>query len=305
METAQAYFLVVVQEKSLKKAAQRLFLSPQNLGNHMKRLEDRYGPLFVRRPRFTLTAVGQALAESLWEIRNIEQEFAQRAAQLSQTPQGELRMGLNSSRAQVLLPRLVPTFRQQFPEVTLDFVYGDTQVLEQQLLEGELDLVLGVDAQEQAQLEQLPLLAEPILFALAAELAEKIGAKEKRGLTPDQAASFPLLRNPESSHLQQKLTRFWARQTVQPRYDLTAADFLLQLELAAQGLGGCFFPAMLLSRLEVLNQQLPPAKQLLVYQVQDLTEKSQLSLVLRKKQFRPEFLKAWIRLWQQAAGKGA
>lgn len=143
METAQAYFLVVVQEKSLKKAAQRLFLSPQNLGNHMKRLEDRYGPLFVRRPRFTLTAVGQALAESLWEIRNIEQEFAQRAAQLSQTPQGELRMGLNSSRAQVLLPRLVPTFRQQFPEVTLDFVYGDTQVLEQQLLEGELDLVLG------------------------------------------------------------------------------------------------------------------------------------------------------------------
>ena len=62
---------------------------------------------------------------------------------------------------------------------------------------------------------------------------------------------------------------------------------------------------MLLSRLEVLNQQLPPAKQLLVYQVQDLTEKSQLSLVVRKKQFRPEFLKAWIRLWQQAAGKGA
>ncbi|MFR5713179.1 MAG: LysR family transcriptional regulator [Clostridium sp.] len=46
MNTAEEYFMAVVREKSIARAAEKLYLSQQNLSNSIKRLEQRYGVLF-------------------------------------------------------------------------------------------------------------------------------------------------------------------------------------------------------------------------------------------------------------------
>lgn len=63
MTTAQQYFLTVVQQQSVARAAEQLYLSQQNLSNHIKRLEQQYGVLFVRKPKFELTLAGRPSAK--------------------------------------------------------------------------------------------------------------------------------------------------------------------------------------------------------------------------------------------------
>lgn len=65
MNTAEEYFMAVVREKSIARAAEKLYLSQQNLSNSIKRLEQRYGVLFWRKPHFCLTAEGEALYRTL------------------------------------------------------------------------------------------------------------------------------------------------------------------------------------------------------------------------------------------------
>ena len=60
MTTGLEYFLVLAQEGSISRAAQRLFVTQQSMSEQMKRLEEHYGtPLFVRRPRFLLQDTNQ------------------------------------------------------------------------------------------------------------------------------------------------------------------------------------------------------------------------------------------------------
>ena len=68
MNTSFEYFMAVVEEESISRAAQKLFLSPQNLNNHIHRLEKAYGTLFIRKPQFQLTPVGQMLYQTLQQI---------------------------------------------------------------------------------------------------------------------------------------------------------------------------------------------------------------------------------------------
>lgn len=72
MKTAFEYFMVVAEEKSISRAAERLYLSSQNLSNYIKRLESEYGILFLRKPQFRLTPAGQALLTALRQISVLE-----------------------------------------------------------------------------------------------------------------------------------------------------------------------------------------------------------------------------------------
>ena len=57
--TSLRYFLEVVAEGSVTKAAQKLYISQQSLSEHIARLESEYGvKLFERTPRLHLTYAG-------------------------------------------------------------------------------------------------------------------------------------------------------------------------------------------------------------------------------------------------------
>ena len=62
MTTGMEYFLVLAEEQSISRVAQHLFVTQQSMSEQMKRLEQLYcAKLFTRRPRFQLTAAGEAL----------------------------------------------------------------------------------------------------------------------------------------------------------------------------------------------------------------------------------------------------
>ena len=76
MNEAEKYFLVVAEELNISKAAQRLFVSHQNISQHIQNLEEKYGTqLIIRKPKMMLTPAGRDLADTLAHVKVLEDQM--------------------------------------------------------------------------------------------------------------------------------------------------------------------------------------------------------------------------------------
>ena len=88
------YFLVLSEELNISNAAKRLFISHQCLSKYLKGLEQRYDvSFFNRKPKFTLTAAGKIMLDTLRQIELSEQNLENQLSDLK-----EDRTGHHSSR---------------------------------------------------------------------------------------------------------------------------------------------------------------------------------------------------------------
>ena len=174
MNTGYEMFLLVCEEMSFSGAARRAFVTQQCLSDHIRRLEERVGVrLFERRPRLQLTPAGQTLRASLLQMQALEEELNTRLGQYNAGLRGEVRLGINSGRASVLLPRVFPAFHARFPHVKLFVVNRETREMEKMLREGELDLFLGLNTRLEESFHVQPLGLEKLYLMLPAALLEQ------------------------------------------------------------------------------------------------------------------------------------
>ena len=277
------YYLAVVEAQSISRAAERLYLSQQNLSNHIKRLEGRYGVLFQRRPVFRLTPAGRVLYDTARRMQVLEQGLEEQLRELREGEGGRLRLGIHAARARMVLPRVLERYRPRFPRVRLELSDRDTEVHEEMLARGEMDLFFGVDAQRREDFTYFHLQDEPIYFAASRLQLERAGVREEGGVLPLEALpAFSYLLNPPSSHFRQKIDAFLARRDLRLEQGMGTGDFELQLLLAARHAGACFCPQMLLRRLEELNRGAAPQARLLAFRVEGLDVTSELSVAVHR-----------------------
>lgn len=109
-------FLTVAEAGSLFDAAQQLFVSYQCVSAHVRSLEEEYGVKLVEhRPRFALTAEGQALLETLKKIRALEEGIAAELDGSGPEAKGHVTLGVPSARYTEIVPRIVPPFKKEYP----------------------------------------------------------------------------------------------------------------------------------------------------------------------------------------------
>ena len=74
MTEGQRIFLIAAKEASFTRAAEKAFVTPQCLSDHIRRLERQYhAKLFVRKPKLQLTKEGLVLQRWLQQIQTMEQ----------------------------------------------------------------------------------------------------------------------------------------------------------------------------------------------------------------------------------------
>lgn len=258
MTTGMEYFLVLAEEQSISRAAQRLYVSQQSMSEQMKRLEASCGAkLFTRRPKFGLTPAGEALLGTLRQIRVLEQGLDVQLRDIQEKGGGKLRVGVHATRARIFLPRAVQRFHQEFPQVELTFFHDDTQGFERMLLNGELDLFFGVDTHQLPEFEYLPLAEEPIyLVASEGLLRRQLGweyPKAHESLSAEELRELDLIFSHSRSNMQQAVDAFLRAQAVIPRKVVTISDFEVQMMLARCDIGACFCPRLMLQKVGELN----------------------------------------------------
>jgi len=303
MTTGMRYFMTVAREQSISRAAQTLFVTQQSLSEQMKRLEEQYGQLFIRRPRFQLTPAGEILLNTLQQISVLEGNLDNQLRDIHENHVGHLRAGMHSLRARLLLTPVIEAYSQLFPNVTLTFYDDDTVGLEEMLRRGDLDLLFGVDAREFPEFEYIFLAKEPIHLVasdnlLIRYLGYSFATDDQHRISVSDLKRLPLIFRHNRSNFQVKINRFFSEMSITPSVPIIISDFEIQLMLAGQNVGACFCPHLALRKVNEINRA-RKNNFLRTFSVEGLDETSTLSLVTHKYGYHPDYLHALLTLIQK------
>ena len=199
----QEYFVAIVEEKSISKAAKRLFVSQPTLSQFLSKLEKSLNTKLVVRKNngvLSLTKAGELYYDCARQILDICNEFDRRFADLDQNSENQLVIGNNIGKADVL-SSVVEKLLPKYPRLQLDFRHGNAYKLLEMVMNGEIDMASSAYVNKNPKLDYIeyPPMEELLVMHKSHPMA-KLGKTDYRGELPRislkamEDESFVLLR---------------------------------------------------------------------------------------------------------------
>ncbi len=179
------YFVAVAEELSFNRAAQRLHMAQPPLSNQIKQLEEELEVLLFERTSrgVRMTEAGEALLE---EARRIFVQVDQTVRVVQRVGHGEvgrLTLGFVPSASNEVLPPILRTFRNRFPDVELFLREMRPDRVVQRLHDKQIDVGFLYLPLDDASLNIECVSREPLVLALSEShpLASKtrLGSKKE------------------------------------------------------------------------------------------------------------------------------
>ncbi|HLA09653.1 MAG TPA: LysR family transcriptional regulator [Pyrinomonadaceae bacterium] len=149
-------FAAVVEEGSVRRAAERVFRTAPAVSIALRKLEEELGaPLFDRSERNhrQLTPAGRSLYSYATRILDMRKEATAAIKELSLDEHPSLRIGTLESTSLYLLPRLIQTFNLVHPATRTEVVCGNSERLLTALANRTIELALVVDVANESQFD--------------------------------------------------------------------------------------------------------------------------------------------------------
>lgn len=170
----------VYQEKSISKAAQKLFMPQPSLSVMIKRIEEEVGvPLFDRTCKpIRLTEAGMEYIKATEAIMHTEKAFENYLQSCLELQTGALTIGANQLLSSLVLPRYIGRFINQHPNIRLNLVDDNSVVLENMATAGQLDLIIDNYPLDASIFQQHILRNEHLLLAVPTNFSCNTGLKD-------------------------------------------------------------------------------------------------------------------------------
>lgn len=252
------YFLVAGEELNFTKAAKRLFISQQSLSNHISNLEKEFGVmLFNRTTPLTLTYAGKALMKRARQLIYLRDETYREIADIKNFSTGKLSIGVSHTRGKTILPEILPVYKQRFPNIDLKLVEGNSKELDNDLLHGNVDLIIGMLPFVVENIETVPICEEEVLMAVPDEILEKTFSGRldeiKELLTNSMDINLlsdcPFLLLNKGNRIRTIADDIFEESQMTPNIILETENIETVMALAAKGMGITFYPKMFISSL--------------------------------------------------------
>ena len=113
------YFLAIVKERSISKAADRLYLSQPYLSQYLAKLESNLGVTLLDRSHtpLRLTPAGELFYAYLERQSYLDRQLVSDLRDLQDKKRPMLHIGVSPWRGSTLLPDVLPAFTRQYPDV--------------------------------------------------------------------------------------------------------------------------------------------------------------------------------------------
>ena len=166
------YILAIVREGGFSKAAEKLYISQPSLSATVKRVEERLSmPIFDRSTTpITLTEVGKEYVRRAMEIEEVERDFELYISDRTGLSVGEVRIGGSSLFSSSVLPRMIASFNEKYPRVSVKIFENNTKDLMRDLAEGSLDIVIDNAVIKSENISSVCYTSEMILLAVPTRL---------------------------------------------------------------------------------------------------------------------------------------
>lgn len=152
---ALRYFNEVAQCASLRKAADRLYVTPTAVGRQIEQLEHYYGATLIERgPRgIRLTYEGAELARgiaiALKELDAVRENISMKRSVVS----GLIRIYVSESLVSLIIGPVLAKFSQTYPQVEFDVQIGSSPICLDALKNGSADICLAFYMPESSDVE--------------------------------------------------------------------------------------------------------------------------------------------------------
>ncbi|WP_218092756.1 LysR family transcriptional regulator [Paenibacillus solanacearum] len=183
--------LVVMEEKSISKAAEKLGYVQSTVTTQIRLLEEAFGrKLFDRLPRGVMpTEAGRIAAAYAQRFLQLGSELE---AELRETgePSGPVRLRVLESFGAAMLWESLQSFLSAYPNVELRLDTGFQSDTVEAVVSGQADLGLVPEDPDEAELSFEPLLADELVWIASPQAAETIGALGWEALKPLKVIGF-------------------------------------------------------------------------------------------------------------------
>jgi DNA-binding transcriptional LysR family regulator len=196
------YFLALAEELNFTRAAQRVHISQPPFSMQISQLEQEIGvDLLVRTSRHVeLTPAGRAFLHDARAILEQVDAAGSRARAIGTGSAGRIEIGLASSHFLGPLPRMISTYMQRYPEVSVVLHELKPTAQIEQLRNRRIDLSVSRTPINDAQLVSTLLWDDPMLVALPRGHA--LAGRRRLSLHDLRNERFVMLRLDSSAYAQ-------------------------------------------------------------------------------------------------------
>ena len=250
------YFLGAAEDFYFTKSAKHLYISQQSLSNHISNMEKEFDViLFNRTNPLTLTYAGQALKKRARQLLALKKETYRELADIKDFSIGKLTIGVSHTRGRVILPEILPVYREQFPNIDLCLVEGNSTMLDNDLLHGDVDLIIGMMPFRVENVGTVPICEEEILLAVSDAVLERafpghveeVKARLSNHTDLSLLSRCPFLLINEGNRVRTLANEMFEDAQITPQIVLETENIETVLALSVKGMGITFYPKMFMS----------------------------------------------------------
>ena len=176
------YIIAIAEEKSISRAAERFYLAQPVLSRHLKKTEEELGtPLFVREARhLTLTDAGILFINNAQAILHVQRRLEKNLEAMRNSRRDSLKLLVEPHYMGFLVKDILPKFRQQHPDFSIDIRPAEIREIEEKLASQEAELAVFTSRGLKSEtLEYISLARDELLLVLPKN------AYKKQPLRPD------------------------------------------------------------------------------------------------------------------------
>nr|WP_312579538.1 LysR family transcriptional regulator [Sedimentibacter sp.] len=183
------YVKTIADTKSISKAAKKLFIAQPSLSQAIQKIEEGLGiKLFVRtHDGMMLTLAGEKYYIAATEILNIYNDYQNEVTYINDLKRGRVTIGITGFMGTYLLPKLIPEFMSNFPNIEIHIKELNSTVLEQSLLDGTIDFAI----MHKHPLNENKSISHDVLYRDPFLLATKKGHRLSEFKQNDENAVYP------------------------------------------------------------------------------------------------------------------
>ena len=276
-------------ELNVTATAESLYTSQPGISKQIRALEDELGmQIFHRSGKHLteITPVGAEIIQVAGEILDRVETIRRTALEFSDEQRGSLSIATTHTQARYVLPGIIKTFIEQYPEVSLHMHQGTPIQISEQASRGEVDFAIATEAMELFEnLVMMPCYRwnRSVIVPHGHPLAE---AKE---LTLELLSHYPLVTYVFGFTGRSQLDRAFNRQGLTPKVVFTAADADVIKTYVKLGLGVGIVASM--AHDEVLD------KDLVALDASHLFEASITKIGFRKSTFLRTYMYDFVKLF--------
>ncbi len=243
--------LMISEEKSIARAAEKLFITQSALNQQLQKLESELGTsLFVRtRSDWQPTPAGEIYLQTAKTILALKKDTYSKIHDIAEFDQRHFTIGLIPERGVDMFTSIYPQFHHSFPDIILEPVECNVRTMQKRISRGEIDLgLMTLTRHQRDENTYMHMAYEEIVLAVPAghALAEK-GSRDIKNAPEIALESFaqdPFILIYPASTMYQLVRELFTYAGFEPKVLFSTSSNISKYRMVDAGVGCALLPAV-------------------------------------------------------------